>query len=126
MQRIHLPRSLFRYALLVVVALGVLLQPLLADMGELHDVEHSIAMQSDHGHAHHDGHDDPADGDEVPGEPIGTHNLLHQGGFAVSAALFEPSFYLVSPVPAGDPPASFHSTAPPIAPLTLPFRPPIT
>ena len=125
MQCIRLHRSFLRYALLVVMALGVLLQPVLAAMGELHDVEHAVAVQSDHGHAHHDGHDDPAGDNEGPGDPIGAHSLLHQGVAAASVALLEPSFHLVSPMPAGDPPASVHPTGPPTAPLTLPFRPPI-
>ena len=125
MHRIRRHSSLLHYALLLVVALGVLLQPVLASMGELHNVEHAVAVQSDHGHAHHDGHDNPVGDDDVPGDPVGAHNLLHQGGVAASVALLEPSFHLVSPMPAGVPPASFHPTGPPIAPLTLPFRPPI-
>lgn len=125
MHRIRRHRSLLHYALLLVVALGVLLQPVLGAMGELHDVEHTIAAQSDHGHAHHDGHDDPAGDEEASGDPLGAHNLLHDAGFAASMALFDFSFRVVSSIAPGDPPACFHSPGPPIAPLTLPFRPPI-
>ena len=125
MQHIRRHRSLLDYALLVVLALGVLLQPILGAVGELHAFEHAIAVQSDHGHAHHDGYDDPADDEHVLGDPIGAHSLLHQGGFAASMALLVSSFQFLAPIPAGDPLSSFHATGPPITPLTLPFRPPI-
>ena len=125
MHRIRRHRSLLHYALFLVVALGVLLQPILGAVGDLHAVEHAVALQSDHGHAHHDGHDDPADDDDGSGDATGAHSLLHQGGFAASMALLDSSFQFLAPIPAGDPLPSFHSPGPPIAPLTLPFRPPI-
>ena len=125
MHRTRRHRSLLHYALLLVLALGVLLQPILGAVGDLHEVEHAVAVQSNYGHAHHDDHDDPAGDEDVSGDPIGSHNLLHEGGFAASMALLEPSFRYLLPSPDGNPPACFHSPGPPIAPLTLPFRPPI-
>lgn len=124
MQRIRRHRSLLHFTLVLLVAIGVLLQPVLGALGDLHDAEHAAAVQSDHGHSHHDGHDEPIGDDEALGDPIGTHILLHQGGVATSMALPEPSFRLLSPTPAGEPSART-TPAPPIAVLTLPFRPPI-
>lgn len=125
MRLIRPHRRLLHYALLLVVALGVLLQPVLGALADLHDVEHAVAMQSEHGHAHHDGHDEPVGDEDASGDPVGAHNLLHDAGFAASMALLDRSFRVASPISAGDPPACFHSTRPPIAPMTLPFRPPI-
>lgn len=125
MHRIHRHRSLLHYALLVVVALGVLLQPVLGAVAELHDVEHTVAAQSDHGHGHHDGHDDPVGDEDESGDPVGAHNLLHDAGFTASMALLDRSLRVISPTAPGDPPACSCSPGPPIALLTLPFRPPI-
>ncbi len=119
-------RSLLHTALLVLLALGVLLQPVLGALGDLHGLEHAAAMQSDdHGHSHHDGHEAPHDGDDALGDPIGEHGLLHQGGFATSMALIEPVFLLLPPMRMGEPLDRSHAPGPPISRLTLPFRPPI-
>ena len=125
MQRLRRHRSFLHAALLVLVAIGVLLQPVLGALGELHGLEHAAALQSDHGHSHHDGHDQPDDGDDALGDPIGEHGLLHQGGVATSMALIEPAFLLLPPISVGDPLDRSHAPGPPTSRLTLPFRPPI-
>lgn len=125
MHRTRRYRSLLHYALLLVVALGVMLQPVLGAMGDLHDVEHTVATQSDHGHAHHDGHDDPVGEKDPSGDPVGAHNLVHKAGFATSMVILDSTERFLFVVSDRDPPACFTSVGPPIAPLTLPFRPPI-
>lgn len=125
MQRIRHHRSFLHAALLVLVAFGVLLQPILGALADLHDVEHAVALQSDHGHSHVDGHDEPSGGGDPSGDPIGAHNLLHQSGFATSLALLDPALLLLTPVLVGEPPQPVHAFGSPATPLTLPFRPPI-
>lgn len=126
MHRIRRQRSLLRTALLVLVAFGMLLQPVLAALGELHEVEHAVALHSDHGHSHHDGHEIPDDEGDAPGDPVGSHGLLHPCGAAASMALLEPAALLAAPVGMGEPPDRAHASAPRSLHLTLPFRPPIT
>lgn len=118
-------RSLLRIALLALVAFGVVVQPVLGFLGDLHDLEHTVALQSDHGHSHHDGHEAPAGDDEAPGEPLGVHGLLHQFGAVGSMALQEPASLLTSAVAIGDPPICAREPSPRMSRLTLPFRPPI-
>lgn len=126
MQHLRRHRRLLHIALLVMVALGVLLQPVLGALGDLHALEHAAAMQShDHGHSHLAGHEAPHDGEDALGDPIGDHGLLHQGGFAMSMALIEPVFQLLPPILMDERLDRSHAPGPPITRLTLPFRPPI-
>lgn len=125
MQRIRPHRRFLHAALMVLVAFGVLLQPILGAIGALHELEHAVAIHSDHGHSHLDGHDTPAGGDDPAGDPIGAHNLLHQGGFVASMALLDPASLFFSPILVGDPPDRDHAAGPPALRQTLPFRPPI-
>lgn len=118
-------RCFLRIALLVVVALGMVLQPLWAALGELHQAEHAVAVHVDHGHSHHDVDPPPTDADAAPGDPVGIHDLLHHAGAPASAAL--PASDLLPPgiAASGDPPQRPEPSAPPSSRLTLPFRPPI-
>ena len=125
MHLIRRHRSLLRIALLALVALGVLMQPVLRSVGDLHDLEHTMALQSDHGHSHHDGHEAPPGEDEAPGNPQGLHGLLHQYGTVGSMALLEPASLLASAPVTGEPPDRTHVPGPPASRLTSPFRPPI-
>lgn len=126
MQRLRSRRHRFLHlSLFVLVVLGVLIQPILGSLGGLHGVEHAVAAQSDHGHAHHDGHEDASGGDGSAGDAVGSHFLLHQGAFATAMALLEPTPVLLSFLPVAGPPASGSASRPPPSRLTLPFRPPI-
>lgn len=118
-------RSLLRTALLVLVALGVLMQPILTSLSELHGLEHAVAVHSDHGHSHHDGHDDPPADDDAPGDPIGLHGLMHTCNVAASMTFPEAGLLVTAYVAASDPPDRAHPFGPPDTHLTLPFRPPI-
>lgn len=126
MQRRRRHRRFLHAALSILVTFGVLLQPVLGALGEIHSLEHAAALQADnHGDVHHDGHEAPHEGEDALGDPIGEHVLLHQGGFAMSMALIEPVFLLLVPTRMDEPLDRSHSPGPPISHLTLPFRPPI-
>ncbi|HUG72061.1 MAG TPA: hypothetical protein VMK82_01435 [Steroidobacteraceae bacterium] len=125
MQRIRPHRRFLHAALLLLVAFGVLLQPILGALGGLHELEHAVAAQSDHGHSHLEGHDEPAGGEDPYGDPVGAHDLLHHGGFAASMALLDPASMIFLTILVGDHPGRDHASGPPALRLTLPFRPPI-
>lgn len=125
MQRIRPHRRFLHAALMLLVAFGVLLQPILGALGELHELEHAVATHSDHGHSHLDGHDEPAGGDDPSGDPIGAHELLHQGGPAGSMALLGVAPPFFAQVLVREPPDRDHPSGFPGLRLTLPFRPPI-
>lgn len=119
--------GLFKTALLVLLALGMVVQPVLGAISDLHGAEHAAMadVASDHGHAHGDdadhGHEGAAPG---PDHVKGTHVLMHLDvGLAV--ALTES----VVRVPAGIPESLAHPEADadglPVATPHLPFRPPI-
>lgn len=125
MLRLRLRRCNLRIALLVAVALGMVLQPLWAVLGELHQAEHTVAVHVDHEHSHHDGDQAPTDADAAPGDPVGIHDLLHHAGAPASAAL--PASALLPPgiAVSSSPPQRPEPSAPPASRLTSPFRPPI-
>ena len=125
-------RRLLRTALLVLLALGMVVQPALGALGELHEVEHAAIAQSDSGHDHGDDHlhDHDADTGHQHGDgsdqdhATGPHGLLHQAASA-SATLPDPVTFLPPQVPAGSHlPESGPLHLPGDAP-GLPFRPPI-
>lgn len=124
--------GLFKTALLVLLALGMAVQPVLGAVGDLHGAEHAAqaGVMSDHGHARGGddaghGHDHDHDHDTPdPDHAKGSHVLMHlDGGLAV--ALTD----AVVRVPAGIPGAPDHSEVEtdglPVTAPNLPFRPPI-
>lgn len=121
MLRLCRRRCFLRIALLVAVALGMVLQPLWAALGELHQAEHAVAVHVEHGHSHHDAHQAPAGA----GDPLGIHDLLHHACAPASVAL--PASDLLAPgiAASGSPPQRPEPSAPPPSRLTSPFRPPI-
>lgn len=125
MLRVRRHRSFLHTALLVLVALGMLLQPLWTALGELHEVEHAVALHADPGRTHYDGHQDPPGPDAAPGDPVGIHQLLHHAGAPAAATL--PLSDLLPPgiAVSGNPPVRREQSAPAASRLTLPFRPPI-
>ena len=125
MQRPRRHRSVLRTALLVLLAFGLLVQPVLKALGELHDVEHAVAMQSDHGHPHHDGHEMPPGDDEAPGDAFGLHGLLHMCAPAAPMAPCEMAGVPAPLVATGDPPDGADASGAPTSRMTSPFRPPI-
>lgn len=119
--------GLFRTALLVLLALGMAVQPMLGAVSKLHGAEHAAMadLAPDHGHAHADdadhGHDDQTpDPDHVKG----THVLMHlDAGLAVAlpdSVVRVPARILASP------PLVLGAVDDlPVAAPHLPFRPPI-
>ena len=78
----HLPRlpRLLRASCLALLVLGLMIKPVLAELGEFHAAEHTVAADA-HGH----GHD--SDGDTEGGcspdrddHATGAHGLMHQSG----------------------------------------------
>jgi hypothetical protein len=128
--RLRQPR-LFRTALLVLLALGVVVKPTLAALGELHDAEHAVQASShghDHGHTHgHEG--DPSPDPRLPpaGDPDhaqGTHGLLHVLS-TVSLALPDAVVRLAPAPTAALPLPDIEAPRLPGDAPSLPFRPPI-
>lgn len=134
-------------ALLMLVAFGVLLQPVLGALGELHGLSHAMALDRGHGaadahgavhdhdlahshdhahaHASDHAHGAPVDGHGDAGEPLGAHGLMHQGCLSVSMALLPPGLPGLAPAPVAMPPDQLLAAGPPPTPFTSPFRPPI-
>ena len=111
-----------RTSLLVLLALGVMIKPVLAEIGELHSAEHELSMAAvDHGAHHHGDHDEHGGPDHAQGQ----HGLMHQGGAGQPVGIAMSSIAL--------PPMHFgrvilpplHATPLPRQTATTPFRPPI-
>ena len=129
MHRFRRHRRLLRSALLVLLVLGMAIQPTLGAMGELHGVEHAVAAaQSDdgHGHAHpadsasHGHPGDPSD----PDHAMGQHSLLHQCASA-SVALPETIMTVSRLAPSGPRLPQAGPFQLPGDAANIPFRPPI-
>ncbi len=94
----HLPRlsKFLRTSFLALLVLGLMIQPLLAQLGELHAAEHAMLVATDaHGHDHdadsdHDAYIDSEDGrnPDQDDHATGAHGLMHQsGGFTTLTGL---------------------------------------
>ena len=119
--------GLFKTALLVLLALGIAVQPVLGAVSELHGAEHAAMadVAPDHGHAHADDVDHGHESDKTdPNHVKGTHVLMHlDAGLAVALP------DAIVRVPARIPdtmglPEGVQDDLPVSAPH-LPFRPPI-
>ncbi len=120
--------------MLLLLTLGMAIQPVLGALGEMHAVEHAATTpqgDSDHGHEHahthahavEAGHAHSGDAPD-PDHAIGEHGLMHQGGGA-SFALPQSTPSLACQMPAeARLPDSAPRRLPGDAP-DLPFRPPI-
>lgn len=113
-------RPLLVKAALLLLALAMLVQPVLAAVGELHAVEHGAHAANAHGDDDHAPHEE-----DDPAHALGVHALLHQSASAGASDVFPAALpvpvLLLSTVdlPGADAPG------PPKTVLTLPFRPPI-
>jgi hypothetical protein len=109
----------------VLLVLGLVIKPVLNQIGELHSIEHATLADAD-GHGHGHGHDHDGDQDEEPGQDhtTGAHGLMHQTNLGASSDALPtlaiqplPSFSLALPIPdCAAAPRQFAAT---------PFRPPI-
>lgn len=112
-------RRLSGKAALLLLALAMLVQPVLAAVGELHAVDHAshVASVHDEDHAPHE-EDDPA-------HALGTHALLHQPTCGGACAVFPAALPVPSFLPATVDLPGADAPGPPRTVLTIPFRPPI-
>ena len=118
--------NFLRASLLVLLVLGLVIKPVLNQIGELHSIEHAALADAD-GHGHEHGHDHEDGGqDDEPGQDHtkGAHGLMHQANLGASSDALPvlaiqplPSFSLALPIPdCSAAPRQFAAT---------PFRPPI-
>ena len=140
-RRLLLPLPL-RVFVLAMFALGLVSQPVIASLGDLHELAHDAAADhagmvhedhADHVHANHADHDDSVDedltaADESEHAPAGTlHLLMHHAHCCGQSAMAALSAGDVVPVaPNGSRPALPQSQRLLQAPSFPPFRPPIT
>lgn len=114
-------RTILRTSFLVLLMLGVMVRPMINQLGALHDVEHAtLAGTHDHGHDHPDDRDPTPD----PDHSAGAHGLMHQADTSSSANIWT-AWIALPVVPASSklPLADLASTRP--QRLASPFRPPI-
>ncbi|HBK47414.1 MAG TPA: hypothetical protein DDZ67_13470 [Xanthomonadaceae bacterium] len=111
---------LLRASLLALLVLGVMVRPVLNQVGELHQIEHMAAEVAEHGHAH-PGQDAP---DPAPDHMKGAHGLMHQTDAGFSADVW-PIWNLPSAVLPESVLPMAKLAAVPLQRLTTPFRPPI-
>jgi hypothetical protein len=113
--------NFLRASLLVLLVLGLVVKPVLNQLGELHSVEHAALADADE-----HGHDHAGDQDDEPGQDHakGAHGLMHQANLGASSDVLPtlaiqplPSFSLALPMP--------DCTAAPRLFAATPFRPPI-
>jgi hypothetical protein len=78
-------RSYLRAAALALLVLGLMVQPILIGVGQVHEVEHAVFGGASHDHEltndHHDG--GAPDGD--PSHATGSHSLMHHHAVVVVA-----------------------------------------
>lgn len=118
-----------RVAVLVLLALGVIFQPVLASLGELHELAHDPTGTHAVANADHSDHasDVSAASDPSALEPMGTlHLLMHHAHCCSHAPLALPQMARITPIaPGGSGPPLADSQRLPKAPSLAPFRPPI-
>ena len=112
-------RSLLQACAFALLLLGLLCEPILDFVGELHAVEHAALAShvGDHG-------DDHGNNGEEEGHAVGGHGLMHQ--YSGGAGSIPPVHPVIAMglIPSATLPAV--EASPPIGSiLTLPFRPPI-
>lgn len=113
-------RPLLVRTVLLLLAIAMLVQPVLAGVGELHVVEHGTHEATAHGDADHAPHEE-----DDPAHALGAHALLHQAASAgasdvFSSALPVPTLLLLTvDLPSAD------VFGPPKTVIGSPFRPPI-
>jgi hypothetical protein len=123
-------RRLLRTAFLALLVLGLVVNPTLAAVGELHAIEHAAAASGHDrdGHPHSAGTDDHHH-DHPSGHPdrdhaTGTHGLMHQSGTA-SFTLPEAEVVVSGLAACGPLLPEFRRCPLPGDCPNLPFRPPI-
>ena len=115
-------RRLLQTCAFALLLLGLLCQPVLGFVGELHAIEH--AAVAGHADEHAGDHADAAGDEGEPDHALGEHGLLHQcSGGASSIPPAHPMLVLATGPTTTLP--IVEASQPVGAVLTLPFRPPI-
>lgn len=124
MLRSRRPSCFLRTLLLVLVALGVLIQPALAVASELHSIDHAAVTDGGDGHEGHRHLEDGQPEGDDPDHTLGLHGLMHQGNFGTS---FMPPMDTLWLGPIALPVAlsGFDDAVPAVQPLSQLLRPPI-
>lgn len=126
MSRLPYCRSTFRPALLLLLMFGLIVTPILDQLGDLHGAEHAAAQALEHGHAHASvgvsGHEHP--GERESDHRDGSHGLLHLSTGIIVALPDAPLRVVLQPVGGVWLPIPI-APALPGDPSSLPFRPPI-
>lgn len=122
--------SFFRLFLVAAVVCGLLLQPVIAALGELHAIEHATALEGSdhHGHGADGDHGHSAltvSSDDARHGSSGLHGLMHAyAGIGAAALLDAPSFVGAGPK-GSDPPQARPDPGQIALHPNSPFRPPI-
>lgn len=117
---------LLRVLLLGMIALGLVLQPVLAAAGEMHALTHDASGMHDH-----DFDNEALDaevlvtGEQDEGSAKTLHTLLHFAHCCGATAALLPVLKPISPAPLDRLSAVAETPLPPQARLTSPFKPPI-
>lgn len=116
----HLP-SILRASFLALLVLGVMIRPMIGQLGALHAAEHvTLGSVSEHGHDHSGDRDQMPDPDHTKG----AHGLMHQGDTGSAANIWTAGIQSPeAPSASRLPQADLASSRPQV--LTSPFRPPI-
>jgi hypothetical protein len=117
---------LSRVCLLALLVLGMMIEPVLAQLSELHAAEHATEVTADvHDHGHETGDTHHGGDPEQDDHASGTHGLMHQSGGCSTltgpvAGMSVPEVYARTPdLPIPD------TIGVPHAVPSSPFRPPI-
>ena len=125
--RPHRLLPLLRVLVLGLFALGLVLQPVLAAVGEMHELAHDPSgMHSDALQADRVDTELTAAGKQSEGGTETLHVLLDWAHCCGATAAMLPSLKLISVVPATNPLIPGESQFPPPAYLPAPFKPPIS
>lgn len=120
--------KLLRLLWVAATVCGLLLQPVLAALGDLHSIEHATVVGGDLGHEHGHEHDHPPvaapDGD-TPQELSGLHGLLHGHAGMSAPALLDVPFFVGDGPRGNDSPLAMPDSGPVALYPSSPFRPPI-
>ncbi|MBS3895845.1 hypothetical protein [Silanimonas sp.] len=126
------PSKLLRLVWVAATLCGLLLQPVLAAMGDLHALEHAMAVDGEHahdpGHGHDHAHNHPqatTPSGDLPHEATGLHELLHTHAGMSAAALLGVPFFQGEGPESPRPSPVMRDTDPLTLHLGSPFRPPI-
>jgi hypothetical protein len=119
-------RRLLHGLVLASLALALIVQPVLSDMGEMHELTHGLAES----HVHAEGHDtlvdELAEADESEDRGAGVlhvvHHLAHCCGQASAVA---PTLSIPTRLPVATEVAALVQRPHAASPLLAPFRPPI-